>query len=410
MRKAILIALLAMVTAGFLGASIASAYATPAKTTPCTGCHSGAGAKVVASLVSNNGTSATYNVTASGATAIAVFNGTTKVTTIIAASGQFSVATGKTYTIYAVTGPKTSNGIGSATVSPVAPVIDVTAPTTVSNAQPSYASVATITLTPTDDAAGSGVAATYYALDGGAQLTGTQVLVSAPGAHSLAFWSGDTAGNVEAQKTATFTVGVATPTSVSLATSSSVVAYGARPVLRGALLTTVLLAGRQLVLQSSADNLTWKNTATMPTTDGTGAFTVTVRPAAKTYYRVRFAGDADCLPCASSSVVVNPRVYLSTPYAPTAVVHLKAFTSFGYLKPRFVAGTYPVKLLCYRYQAGKWVIRKSVMAKAANYSTYTKYSRSTSLPYAGRWRIRAYRVADAKHAATYSAYRYVVAK
>jgi len=52
-----------------------------------------------------------------------------------------------------------------------------------------------------------------------------------------------------------------------------------------------------------------------------------------------------------------------------------------------------------------------VSAKASNYSTYTKYSRSIRLPYAGKWRLRAYAPADSGHAATWSSgYDYVTVK
>ncbi len=85
-------------------------------------------------------------------------------------------------------------------------VYDSIAPVTTSNAKPDYYnSHAAITLSATD-AKGSGVAATYYKLDGGADVTGTTVTCDVLGAHTLAFWSEDTEGNVEAAKTATFTV------------------------------------------------------------------------------------------------------------------------------------------------------------------------------------------------------------
>src|SRR5204863_8676439 len=45
----------------------------------------------------------------------------------------------------------------------------------------------------------SGVAATHYILDGGADTTGTTVTIAADGQHTLAFWSVDKAGNVEGQ-------------------------------------------------------------------------------------------------------------------------------------------------------------------------------------------------------------------
>ena len=96
-------------------------------------------------------------------------------------------------------------------------VRDWTKPVTTSNAQTGYVGSATITLTPTDS--GSGIAATYYRLDGGAQTAGTTVSVTEPGSHTLLFWSVDKAGNVELQKTANFTV--AGSDSVAPVTTSS---------------------------------------------------------------------------------------------------------------------------------------------------------------------------------------------
>ena len=186
-----------------------SASAFPSKTSPCSGCHDGVGATIATTLVSTVGSSATYSVSAPGADAIAVFNGSTKLATITGASGQFTVTTGSTYTLYAVTGPTTSDGIGIATVSPVAVVVDATAPVTTSNAQTSYVNNAAIVLTATD--AGSGVAATYYKVDGGTQVAGTSILVSALGAHTIEFWSVDVAGNIETHKTASFTVTAPVP-------------------------------------------------------------------------------------------------------------------------------------------------------------------------------------------------------
>jgi len=59
----------------------------------------------------------------------------------------------------------------------------------------------TITLTATD--VGSGVQATYFTIDGGAQQSGASIRVPADGPHTLAYWSVDWAGNVESKHTAT---------------------------------------------------------------------------------------------------------------------------------------------------------------------------------------------------------------
>lgn len=162
---------------------------------------------MTATVTSIVGTTANYSVSAPAADAIAVFDGTTKLTTIIGTSGTFSVAVGKTYTIYAVNGPTTSSGFGSTTVSPVA-AVDSIAPVTASNAVASYTGTAAITLMPADNV---GVTGTYYVLDGAPQVAGTSVQVTAPGTHTLEFWSVDAAGNVESRKAVTFTVTALVP-------------------------------------------------------------------------------------------------------------------------------------------------------------------------------------------------------
>jgi hypothetical protein len=215
------LALLALL--GLMAAFASTAQAFPSKTNPCTGCHSGPNVPVTATLSSVTAAAAVYNVSAPSATAIAVFDGSTKLATFTATTGQFSVAPGKTYVIYAVTGPSTSNGIGSTSVSPVAPVVDSTAPVTTSDAKATYVSSAAIKLTAID--AGSGVAATYYKLDGGAQATGTSVSTAIVGPHTLEFWSADVAGNIESpHKTANFTITAPVPDTTAPTSASDALA------------------------------------------------------------------------------------------------------------------------------------------------------------------------------------------
>ena len=74
--------------------------------------------------------------------------------------------------------------------------VDHTPPVTSSDALASYTGPARIRFSVRD---GGKVAAgtTFHRLDGGEVGVGSKVLVSAPGSHSLAFWSKDQAGNVE---------------------------------------------------------------------------------------------------------------------------------------------------------------------------------------------------------------------
>ena len=48
----------------------------------------------------------------------------------------------------------------------------------------------------------SGVKATYFTLDGGAQQVGTSIHINVQGIHTLQYWSVDKAGNIEAAKSA----------------------------------------------------------------------------------------------------------------------------------------------------------------------------------------------------------------
>jgi len=209
MKRRFFVPIAAVALVGLLAAFATTAQAFPTRTTACTGCHSGINVPVTATLVSTAGLTATYGFNAPGADSVAVFDGATKIFTFNATSGQFAVTTGKTYTLYAVAGPGTGDGLGSTTVSPAAIVLDTTAPATVSDAKATYVSSAGIKLTATD--AGSGVAATYYKLDGGAQVSGTTVNVTAVGSHTIEFWSVDVAGNVETHKTANFSITAPAP-------------------------------------------------------------------------------------------------------------------------------------------------------------------------------------------------------
>lgn len=80
---------------------------------------------------------------------------------------------------------------------------DATAPSTVAQGVPSgwVNQDVTVTLVATDNL--SGVATTYYKIDGGTQQTGTSVAITTDGAHSIEFWSVDAAGNVETSNTVT---------------------------------------------------------------------------------------------------------------------------------------------------------------------------------------------------------------
>ncbi|WP_261301646.1 OmpL47-type beta-barrel domain-containing protein [Paenibacillus andongensis] len=87
---------------------------------------------------------------------------------------------------------------------------DVTPPVTTDNAaQGSVKYNATVTLSVYDDS--SGVAATYYKVDGGAQQTGNSVVLTTEGTHTIVYWSVDWAGNAEQPHTVTLNIADTTP-------------------------------------------------------------------------------------------------------------------------------------------------------------------------------------------------------
>jgi len=84
------------------------------------------------------------------------------------------------------------------------PGADTTPPTTTSNAVSTYSGAATIVLSASDGPGGSGVASTYYVLDGAPAVQGTTVVVQPPASgsqqHTIQFYSVDAAGNIETPK------------------------------------------------------------------------------------------------------------------------------------------------------------------------------------------------------------------
>jgi hypothetical protein len=99
---------------------------------------------------------------------------------------------------------------------------DKTAPSTTATApQGTVTTDATVNFTATDNQGGSGVAATYYTVDGGAQQTGNTVTLTTSGTHTVSYWSKDWAGNTEQPHAVTVSVdkSVDVTSSVSIARS-----------------------------------------------------------------------------------------------------------------------------------------------------------------------------------------------
>jgi hypothetical protein len=122
-------------------------------------------------------------------------------------SGPVGVSTEgiTTVTYWATDTASNTEGAHTATIR-----IDKTAPATRDDHLATYAGSATIHLSATD--ARSGVAHTYYTLNGLPQTEGSVVVVGGANTYTLAYWSVDAAGNTEVRHAVTFTI-VARPSS-----------------------------------------------------------------------------------------------------------------------------------------------------------------------------------------------------
>lgn len=191
------------------------------------------------------------------------------------------------------------------------------------------------------------------------------------------------------------------PAALSVAVSRTTVPYAGSASVTGTLtvLSGASAVGRAVDLQYLSGS-TWTRLASGTTTASGRVTFSTVKPASKTTYRLVCTASG-LQQVASGGVSVTPGVSLSVPTKPSVAYRNRAFTSVVTIKPRHTVGTYPVNIQCYRLESGRWVLRKTVKAKATYSSTtYTRCSGAVALPYTGTWKIRAVAVADSAHAAT----------
>jgi len=321
-----------MVVAG-LGAYATTAFATPAKTTSCIGCHNtGPGLVVTASELTtgNTDTTTAYGVRAPGAAYIAVFDGSTKIDQIQLDelqgwNGLLRVDNGKTYALQAVAGPGVDSGWGTTNVSPASTddtsetliptsTPDVTDPETTCGATRSFRGDAAIRLTGTDVAGGWGIAYIYYSIDGdrthlyrapaNRMSADTTVTIPAPptgsASHTLTFWSQDNYGNVEAATTETFTVGSASKpaTTLTLKCSDATITHGSYVTLTAQLKGGSGYANEYVRFEVIGSGLLHYKVYKVVKVSSTGYATYRYRISTRgtRYHRVTFAGSRSYLP------------------------------------------------------------------------------------------------------------------
>ena len=208
-----------------------------------------------------------------------------------------------------------------------------------------------------------------------------------------------------------------TPGSVVESSSVSLVApatlkYGAIATLSGTLSGSVSgpLVDESVSLEALPYGSASFAVVSTTVTGVSGAYSFTVKPSAKTSYRVRFVGDTTHRPILSGQRSVLPAAWVAKPVAPASVSHARYYTVYGYLKPAHPSGTSAVRVYRWLWNGRAWVSYGYVYAKVSPYSGYSKYALSLRFAHAGRWRIGAYHV-DAAHAGAWaSGYAYVISK
>jgi hypothetical protein len=230
----------------------------------------------------------------------------------------------------------------------------------------------------------------------------------------------DAAGNAGPWGSVSFRIiGVVSVTgsSVTLVAPVAPLAWGASEALSGGLSDTqgLPMDGSTVEIQSSLDGGASWAAVSSAITDASGVWRTTVTPGRNVMLRAHFAGDAAHAEAVSNLASVRQLVSLGTPITPGSIYHGRSFATYGYLKPRHTPGSTPVRLSFYRYErqstgSQRWMLRKAVLARAYDYASYTRYSVSTSLPYAGQWRVIASYAGTTDYAATGSGPRSFIAK
>lgn len=199
---------------------------------------------------------------------------------------------------------------------------------------------------------------------------------------------------------ATFEALPAKTTTLSVASSKTLVKYGGSVSLTGKLSTSAgPVTGKNVELWRSFDRgRSWSRDGKAVYDTGSRDYKTSRRLTRNTLYQMRFAGDSSYKKVTSGSISARARAYLSRPAAPSEVKKSRDFTVYGYLRPYHTGKT---RLSFFHYRNGKWRFYKTVYATSRYYKGFTQYVGRYRVPYAGRWSVRAYHH-DGSHAFTRS--------
>jgi len=201
------------------------------------------------------------------------------------------------------------------------------------------------------------------------------------------------------------------PNAVTIQPSASAVTYGNSVTISGFVRTLAGFGISNQPVELWETGYPFKNffarVVATGATNGDGSYSFARPVTRSSYYRVVSPSNQDVAWGVSGDVGVKAKVALGAPkFSSTTKYRNRAFTVYGYLKPKHTAGQKHVKITASRLDDGVWRV-------ATNYnysSTHTKYSTSIILPYAGKWKLVASTPDDGYHAATTSSATYVTVK
>ena len=301
--------------------------------------------------------------------------------------------------------PGRDNSTGWGRLDAYAAYLALTTPHTIANLRLAYADDSTMTLSVTDRDSGASVT-TYFSLDGdlveGRTVTFHRTFnprgIESPW-HTLKYWSVDSNGVAE-QAQPEWMFKVLEPDLLAPETSSDA--------------TSTYAGSATLHLSAEDPEPGWPEDEFPLTTHhrldsgsdttGTTVIAESSGPHTLRYWSVDYAGNLGPMTVATFTVVPVPPS-TGSPSIPAAISTRstnRPFTVSGEIV-RHAAGTHPVTLQFYRYQSGRWVLRKSVSAAVSDTLSFSTYRASTSLPYSGTWRVRARHKVGTKY--LYSGYR-----
>lgn len=274
-----------------------------------------------------------------------------------------------------------------------------------------FTSVVTASLVASDGPDGSGVAQTFYRVDSSTdqfRLYSGPVVITGFGAHTIEYYSVDSAGNAESVKSST--VWCWAGTRVSVTASQPRPAFGEFVTLKARLTDAYgwPIAGRRLRFERLSGGK-WVHVAT-ETTDGEGhAMTWAPNLSSKQTWRATLLNSAPWTASASQPLHIIPYAKLAGFTHPRVAYLKRPFSTHITLTPKHKSGTFPLVVRTQHYENGKWVSRGAWGAKAADLGDSSVCVARVSLSRKGRWRLFAVH-GDSDHSTTKSGYHYITVK